>query len=341
MSIVTLLADFPNYSARKVRRLAKQISFITSMQNEIGPVEPGIVRGIEQDLIEFNLLQAKTEEQLNDDIMHPTTEAIAEQVMKPVVKPFIWWGKETPLPDTLEEAHEWITSMLDDWKELAGNMGFEQFQDPEVLIERAKKAAPASPDHVTEFGGIAADAGNPAWWRGHDEACTILCQKVNAILDGNDDGRGVANDPWESTRRRLLALVAAPGDVEWRVKQLREAIEVEDSEAFGYASCGERAYSVRDNLLYIVGLIEAALRSQGQADAVAESELLALVAGPYMYHHKMDEAAMREARAFDRCRELTIQNIQTWCATRRAMTAALAQQAKLSLQESLPLDTPE
>ena len=44
-----------------------------------------------------------------------------------------------------------------------------------------------------------------------------------------------------------------------------------------------------------------------------------------MYHHKMDEAAMREARAFDRCRELTIQNIQTWCAMRRAMLAATPQ----------------
>ncbi len=61
------------------------------------------------------------------------------------------------------------------------------------------------------------DAGNPAWWRGHDEACTILCQKVHAILDGRGSGRGVANEPWESTRRRLLALVAAPGDVEQHI----------------------------------------------------------------------------------------------------------------------------
>lgn len=83
MSIVTLLADFPNYSARKVRRLAKQISFITSMQNEIGPVEPAIVRGIEQDLIEFNLLQAKTEEQLNDDLGHPSSEAVAKAAVHP------------------------------------------------------------------------------------------------------------------------------------------------------------------------------------------------------------------------------------------------------------------
>ena len=68
------------------------------------------------------------------------------------------------------------------------------------------------------------DAGNPAWWRGHDEACTILCQKVHAILDGRDSGGGVANEPWEATRRRLLAAALrsqgqadAVGETEWIV----------------------------------------------------------------------------------------------------------------------------
>ena len=59
-------------------------------------------------------------------------------------------------------------------------------------------------------------------------------------------------------------------------------------------------------------------QAQGGGE-VPEAELIALVAGPYHYHHKMDEAAEREGKAFDRCRELTIQNIRTWCATRRAM----------------------
>ena len=86
-----------------------------------------------------------------------------------------------------------------------------------------------------------------------------------------------------------------------------------------------------DNLImrseHAIRAIMAALAQQVPADGewVPEAELLALVAGPYMYHHKMDEAAMREARAFDRCRELTIQNIQTWCAMRRAMLAATTQ----------------
>lgn len=56
-------------------------------------------------------------------------------------------------------------------------------------------------------------------------------------------------------------------------------------------------------------------------DAVTEADIVALVAGPYKYHHKMDEQAEREAKAFDRCRELTIQKVQTFFAMRAAMQA--------------------
>lgn len=47
----------------------------------------------------------------------------------------------------------------------------------------------------------------PAYWRGNDQAVAALCQLINQILDCKDDGRGVANEPWESTRHRLLELV--------------------------------------------------------------------------------------------------------------------------------------
>ena len=101
--------------------------------------------------------------------------------------------------------------------------------DSLAYLESTPKPTPAvqiaAPDHIADARKMVAapgdtwpatdadeaamaqadDAGNPAWWRGHDEACTILCQKVHAILDGRDSGRGVANEPWESTRRRLLA----------------------------------------------------------------------------------------------------------------------------------------
>jgi len=89
--------------------------------------------------------------------------------------------KPTPavqIPDHIADARKMVAAPGDTWP-----------------ATEADEAAMAQAD----------DAGNPAWWRGHDEACTILCQKVHAILDGRDSGRGVANEPWESTRRRLLA----------------------------------------------------------------------------------------------------------------------------------------
>lgn len=78
MSIVKLLAEFPNYSARKVRRLAKQISLVQRL-SDMGALgeESGLLKGIEADLTEFNLLQAKTEERLNDDLAHPVTQTAA------------------------------------------------------------------------------------------------------------------------------------------------------------------------------------------------------------------------------------------------------------------------
>lgn len=51
------------------------------------------------------------------------------------------------------------------------------------------------------------DYAHPAYWRGEDHAVIVLCQKINNILNGHDDGRGHSNEPWESTRRRLLELV--------------------------------------------------------------------------------------------------------------------------------------
>jgi hypothetical protein len=52
-----------------------------------------------------------------------------------------------------------------------------------------------------------ADLADLAYWRGHDGAIYTLCFKINKILDGRDDGHGIANEPWESTRRRLLELI--------------------------------------------------------------------------------------------------------------------------------------
>lgn len=60
MSLVQLLTDFPNYSARRIRRLAKQIAFVQQVAAHSD--EPNVAKGIEADLVEYNLLCAQRDD---------------------------------------------------------------------------------------------------------------------------------------------------------------------------------------------------------------------------------------------------------------------------------------
>lgn len=53
----------------------------------------------------------------------------------------------------------------------------------------------------------ATNFAHPAWWRGHEHTINVLCQKINQILDGQDDGKGISSEPWESVRRKLLDIM--------------------------------------------------------------------------------------------------------------------------------------
>lgn len=79
------------------------------------------------------------------------------------------------------------------------------------LIDAVKKLAASLKQETPDNSELdATDGAHPAWWRGHDHATKVFCQKVNEILDGKDDGSGVASEPWESTRRRLLKQETQP-----------------------------------------------------------------------------------------------------------------------------------
>lgn len=47
------------------------------------------------------------------------------------------------------------------------------------------------------------DFAKPAWWRGEAYGSSAAIAAVTRILDGKDDGNGVANEPWQSVRTRL------------------------------------------------------------------------------------------------------------------------------------------
>ena len=51
----------------------------------------------------------------------------------------------------------------------------------------------------------------------YDYGCNSTMEAVNRILDGKDTGSGTANEPWESTRRRLLLLVSPRSSLGYRL----------------------------------------------------------------------------------------------------------------------------
>jgi hypothetical protein len=62
--------------------------------------------------------------------------------------------------------------------------------------------------------------------------------------------------------------------------------------------------------------------SAGEGFVVSKASIDALVAGPFMHHHKMNELQEAQAKGFDRCREMTLKNIEVFFAARDAMLAA-------------------
>lgn len=71
MSLQVLLAEYPNYPAREVRKLAKQLNYLSGINSKESA-------GISSELISLHLMRAKVEAQLNDDV--PLTDLQVKQV---------------------------------------------------------------------------------------------------------------------------------------------------------------------------------------------------------------------------------------------------------------------
>src|SRR5690348_3007782 len=77
MSLQTLLVDYPNYPARRIRRLATQLAFVEQATKHVD--DPSVGSGIAGDLMKFNLNRAALEDQLNDDVRKPAPAEPLEQ----------------------------------------------------------------------------------------------------------------------------------------------------------------------------------------------------------------------------------------------------------------------
>jgi hypothetical protein len=50
------------------------------------------------------------------------------------------------------------------------------------------------------------DYAHPSYWRGSDAAFAAMCEQLRKILDGEDDCSGKCQEPWDTLRRKVLAL---------------------------------------------------------------------------------------------------------------------------------------
>lgn len=127
-----------------------------------------------------------------------------------------------PFSSSMVPAKEWLCGTYDKWMNgvCVGTNQSEQClrnQLATVTAERDHLKAADNPEWDCT------DCAHPAWWRGHEHTAKSMCQIINEILDGEDDGRGVANEPWESTRRRIrdMAVMAVKlAAAEQRVREL-------------------------------------------------------------------------------------------------------------------------
>lgn len=83
---------------------------------------------------------------------------------------------------------------------------FDTYDEFDAGVDEALRDWPNSPV-PDQFYGL--EAMDEAEFRAYEYGCTMAHVHVLEILDGKDTGGGVAREPWESIRRRLLALVAA------------------------------------------------------------------------------------------------------------------------------------
>ncbi len=80
--------------------------------------------------------------------------------------------------------------------------------------EHLRASQPATaPEQKLETTGVIdghwyLDAANAGELAAYDYACQESLNAVTYVLNGNDDGHGIANLPWEPVRRRLLKLIA-------------------------------------------------------------------------------------------------------------------------------------
>ena len=94
--------------------------------------------------------------------------------------------------------------MIDQLEGLASNKYIGPIVGKQLLVIRDRLAELSEQDDTDRD---CTDAAHQAWWRGETYGFAEAMRAIEKILNCEHDGHGVANEPWEPVRRRLLELV--------------------------------------------------------------------------------------------------------------------------------------
>ncbi|CAB4140596.1 hypothetical protein UFOVP398_54 [uncultured Caudovirales phage] len=142
--------------------------------------------------------------------------------------PHVTAGDIRPLK-AIETAEAWTRgeATLEEVESAAG-AAYDAYDDADAAYD----AAAAELDDLTEqvkrlkqeqIETDGTDFAHREWWRGYDDAFNHTCLDLQEMLDGKDNGVGTCNEPWETLRRRVLAL--RQDALAEQVRVMREALE--------------------------------------------------------------------------------------------------------------------
>lgn len=121
----------------------------------------------------------------------------------------------------------------------------------------ASTPAPAQQSGWTEESGLVLDFANRVELSCYDQGSAECMAAVQEILDGKDRGDGVANEPWESIRRRLISLVApAPAQQERSNAEKLAVAIAEAATKVGITDAASHSFSGPQLLMLLEDMVE-------------------------------------------------------------------------------------
>lgn len=110
-----------------------------------------------------------------------------------------------PLEVVIEHGRVWIRRGVQSFMADYDPEGDEDAAPLEWFAERVREVVMPRSGLDPEMGFLL-EGANEGEWAAYEHGCREMEAALARILDGEDTGAGIARDPWETLRRRVLAL---------------------------------------------------------------------------------------------------------------------------------------